>query len=53
MEGYIKKVGYLKREFDDDLVRRLIQTVKVLNENWIEVQFQSGIVLRQEMLKEE
>ena len=53
MEGYIKKAGYLKREFDDDLVRRLIQTVKVLNENWIEVQFQSGIVLRQEMLKEE
>lgn len=53
MEGYIKKAGYLKREFDDDLVRRLIQTVKVLNENWIEVQFQSGIVMRQEMLKEE
>ena len=53
MEGYIKKVGYLKREFDDDLVRRLIQTVKVLNENWIEVQFQSGIVMRQEMLREE
>lgn len=53
MEGYIKKAGYLKREFDDDLVRRLIQTVKVLNENWIEIQFQSGIVLRQEMLREE
>ena len=53
MEGYIKKAGYLKREFDDDLVRRLIQTVRVLNENWIEIQFQSGIVMRQEMLREE
>lgn len=53
MEGYIKKAGYLKREFDDDLVRRLIERVKVLNENWIEIQFQSGIVMRQEMLREE
>ncbi|NBK94234.1 recombinase family protein [bacterium 1XD21-13] len=53
MEGYIKKAGYLKREFDDDLVRRLIERIKVLNENWIEIQFQSGIVMRQEMLREE
>lgn len=53
MEGYIKKAGYLKREFDDDLVRRLIERIQVLNENRIEIQFQSGIVMRQEMLREE
>lgn len=53
MEGYIKRAGYLKREYDDDLVRRLTERIKVLNENWIEIQFQSGILMRQEMLREE
>lgn len=53
MEGYIKKAKYLKREFDDDLVRRLIQSIKVINENKIEIQFQSGIVIRQEIIGNE
>jgi site-specific DNA recombinase len=47
MEGYMKKTGYLKREFDDDLVRRLLQTVRVINESKIEIQFKSGIVMSQ------
>ena len=47
MEGYMKKTGYLKREFDDDLVRRLLQTVRVINESKIEIQFKSGIVMTQ------
>lgn len=47
MEGYMKKTSYLKREFDDDLVRRLIQTVRVINGSKIEIQFKSGIVMTQ------
>ena len=43
MESYMKKASYLKREFDDDLVRRLLQTVRVINESKIEIQFKSGI----------
>lgn len=47
MEGYMRKTNYLKREFDDDLVRRLLRTVRVINESRIEIQFQSGIVMTQ------
>ena len=47
MEQYMKKAGYLKREFDDELVRRLLKTVRVINENKIEIQFQSGIMITQ------
>lgn len=50
MDSYTKKVNYLKREFDDDLVRSLIQTIRVINENKIEIQFQSGIVMKQDIL---
>lgn len=45
----MKKTSYLKREFDDDLVRRLLQTVKVINESKIEIQFKSGIVMMQQI----
>ncbi|WP_242945290.1 hypothetical protein [Hespellia stercorisuis] len=47
--GLCEKANYLKKEFDDDLVRRLLQTVKVINENKIEIQFQSGIVMTQRL----
>lgn len=47
MESYMRKAKYLKKEFDDDLVRRLLQTVRVVNESKIEIQFQSGIVMMQ------
>ena len=50
MDGYMRKVNYLKREFDDDLVRRLLQSVKVINERKIEIQFQTGIVIKQDVL---
>lgn len=50
VDGYIKKTGSLKRQFDDDLVRRLIQSIKVINENKIEIQFKSGIVMKQNIL---
>ncbi|WP_097004046.1 recombinase family protein [Lacrimispora amygdalina] len=53
IDGYMKKVNYLKREFDDDLVRRLLQSVRVLNGSKIEIQFQSGIAIKQEVLCED
>ena len=53
MEKYLKKTGYLKREFDDELVRRLIRIVRVINVNKIEIQFQSGIVMEQRVDFEE
>lgn len=49
MEQYTGKAGSLKREFDDELVRRLLKTVRVINENKLEIQFQSGIVMTQRM----
>lgn len=45
MEQYTKKISSMKREFDDELVRRLLKTVRVMNENKIEIQFRSGIVM--------
>lgn len=53
IDGYMKKVNYLKREFDDDLVRRLLQSVRVLNGSKIEIQFQSGIIIRQDVLSDD
>lgn len=53
IDGYMKKVNYLKGEFDDDLVRRLLQSVRVISESKIEIQFQSGIAIRQEVLCED
>ena len=47
MEGYMRKTNYLKREFDDELGRRLLRAVRVINESKIEIQFQSGIVMIQ------
>ena len=47
MEGYMRKTNYLKREFDDELGRRLLRAVRVINESKIEIQFQSGIVMTQ------
>lgn len=47
MEQYVRKTSYLKRQFDDELVRQLLQMIKVVNGNWIEVQFRSGIVMSQ------
>lgn len=49
----MKKTSYLKREFDDDLVRRLLQSIRVINENRIEIQFKSGIVMMQRIDGEE
>jgi hypothetical protein len=45
----LKKTTCEVREFDDDLVRRLLQTIKVINEDTLEIQFKSGIVMKQRL----
>jgi len=47
MEEYVRKTGYLKRQYDDELVQQLLHMVKVVNEDRIEIQFRSGIVMSQ------
>ena len=47
LDGYVKKVNYLKREFDDELVRSLLERIAVVSEDKIEIQFRSGIVMTQ------
>ncbi|BBB92457.1 MAG TPA: recombinase family protein [Methylomusa anaerophila] len=47
MDTCLKKVSCSVRDFDDDLVRRLLQGVKVINEDTLEIQFKSGIVMKQ------
>lgn len=53
VDRYMKHSNWMSREFDDDLVWRLIQTVKVINQNKIEIQFRSGIVMVQRLDFEE
>ncbi|WP_024345874.1 recombinase family protein [Lacrimispora indolis] len=45
----LKKTTCEVREFDDDLVRRLLQTIRVINEDTLEIQFKSGIVMKQRL----
>lgn len=47
MESTIKTVRPQVREFDEDLVRRLINTIKVNRRERLEIQFESGIVMEQ------
>lgn len=46
MDAYLKKVSCEVREFDNDLVRRLLQCIKVISEDTLEIQFKSGIVMK-------
>lgn len=47
MESTIKTVRPQVREFDEDLVRRLINTIRVNRGERLEIQFESGIVMEQ------
>lgn len=49
----IGKVSYKIGEFDDDLVRRLLERVSVVNEDKIEIRFKSGIVMEQRVTYDE
>lgn len=52
IEGFLKKVEPVLTEYDDKLVRQLIQNVYVVNARKIEVVFKSGIRV-EEMLPED
>jgi uncharacterized protein YukE len=47
MDSTLKTVKPQVREFDEDLVRRLIKTIKVNKGERLEIQFESGIVMEQ------
>lgn len=47
MECTIKTVRPQVRKFDEDLVRRLINTIRVNRGERLEIQFESGIVMEQ------
>lgn len=47
MDACLKKTTCEVREFDNDLVRRLLQSIRAVKDDLIEIQFKSGIVLNQ------
>jgi len=47
MDACLKKTTLEVREFDNDLVRRLLQSIKAVKDDLIEIQFKSGIVMNQ------
>jgi site-specific DNA recombinase len=47
VDACLKKTTCEVREFDNDLVRRLLQSVKAVKDDLIEIQFKSGIVMNQ------
>lgn len=47
MDTTLKTVTQHVRELDEDLVRRLIKTIKVNKGERLEIQFESGIVMEQ------
>lgn len=52
MEDFLQSQSCSIPEFDNDLVRRLIATVKVVSAEKLIIQFQSGIVMEQEIKHE-
>ena len=53
MDDCLKKTTCAVGEFDDDLVRRLLQNVKVINDEKLKIQFKSGIVIGQRIAYDE
>lgn len=49
VDACLKKTTCEVREFDNDLVRRLLQSVKAVKDDLIEIQFKSGIVMNQKV----
>ena len=52
MDSFLQDQTYRIPEFDNDLVRRLISTIKVVSAEKLIIQFQSGIVMEQEIRKD-
>lgn len=49
MDDFVKESTCYISEFDNDLVRRLIASIKVVSAEKLLIQFQSGIVMEQEI----
>ena len=49
MDICLKDTNCSVREFDEDLIRRLILRIKAISESKIEIQFKHGIVMEQEV----
>ena len=49
MNSFLEKQTCQIQEFDNDLVRRLIASIKVVSAEKLTIQFQSGIVMEQEI----
>lgn len=47
MDACLKKTTCEVRDFDNDLVRRLLQSIKAVKDDLIELQYKSGIVMNQ------
>ena len=45
IEYFLNKTNYVLTEYDDKLVRQLIQNINVVNASKIEVVFKSGIIV--------
>lgn len=52
MDHYLNTHTNRCMEYDDKLVRRLVSQVKILTADKIQIQFQSGIILEQELVYE-
>ncbi len=49
MDAFLSSNSGQIPEFDNDLVRRLVASIKVISADRIQIQFQSGIVMEQEI----
>lgn len=47
IDKHLKRVNSQVREFDEDLIRRLLMRINVINQYKIEIQFKSGITMEQ------
>lgn len=48
-DNYLNTQTHKNLEYDDELVRKLVENVKILSAEKIQIQFQSGIVMEQEV----
>ena len=49
MDNYLNTQTHKSMEYDDELVRKLVENVRILSAEKIQIQFQSGIVMVQEV----
>lgn len=52
MDIFLQKTSSNLQEFDDELVRKLVENIKVISADEIMIQFKSGIVMNQRLNEE-